>query len=100
MNCSDPERLGATGGNWEGVGETAAYWEGLEGNWEGPGGQLGPTGPYWDPQTYAEMDPTTAALEKEHEAVSVTPKTTSFPPKSPLPKHPPPREEVGGDPQQ
>ena len=23
-------------------------------------------------QTYAEMDPTTAALEKEHEAVSIT----------------------------
>jgi hypothetical protein len=29
-------------------------------------------------QTYAEMDPTTAALEKEHEAVSKTKKLMSF----------------------
>ena len=93
MTGRDWGQLGGSGRDWGILGETG-------GNWEGPGGQLGPTGPYWDPQTYAEMDPTTAALEKEHEAVSVTPKTTSFPPKSPLPKHPPPREEVGGDPQQ
>ena len=30
-------------------------------------------------QTYAEMDPTTAALEKEHEAVSTTPKPACNP---------------------
>jgi len=27
---------------------------------------------YFLPQTYAEMDPTTAALEKEHEAVRIS----------------------------
>lgn len=30
-------------------------------------------------QTYAEMDPTTAALEKEHEAVSKTKSSWVFP---------------------
>nr|XP_021137836.1 uncharacterized protein LOC110355925 [Columba livia] len=38
----------------------------LGGHWE----VLVLTGLYWSPQTYAEMDPTTAALEKEHEAIT------------------------------
>lgn len=94
------QKVGGTGRNWEGVEGywegVKSSWEGVEGCWEATGGYWedvgGPesywgdpgdlleplrnrTGRYWELlgallQTYAEMDPTTAALEKEHEAVS------------------------------